>query len=186
MSKFLDPLTLHARPSVLPNRLPRSFGNPRKLAPIFEKIGFKISGKRRFLVGYGSCRNQRDSHPGHFMHELSIAESILDIIRQNVPREELGNVYTVNMKVGEMAGVVCDSLEFSFQALTAGTPLAKASLSIDHIPFQIHCRSCDKTLQSQFGLSVCPWCSGIETNVVSGTELQVVSIDLREPVSEAP
>ena len=120
------------------------------------------------------------------MHELSIAESILDIIRQNVPNEDLSNVRTVNMKIGAMAGVVCESLEFSFQALTAGTPLATASLSIDHVPFQIHCASCNKTLQSQFGMSICPWCSGTETRVLSGTELQVVSIDLREPVSEAP
>ena len=120
------------------------------------------------------------------MHELSIAESILDIISQNVPKEDLGNVRTVTMKIGAMAGVVCESLEFSFQALTAGTPLAKASLSIDHIPFQVHCSSCNKTLQSQFGMAVCPWCSGTETKVVSGTELQVVSIDLHEPVSESP
>lgn len=120
------------------------------------------------------------------MHELSIAESILDIINQNVPTEELGNVRAVNLKVGAMAGVVCESLEFSFQALTAGTPLAKSSLSIDHIPFQIHCASCNKTLQSQFGMAVCPGCSGTETRVISGTELQVVSIDLNEPVLESP
>ena len=120
------------------------------------------------------------------MHELSIAESILDIINLNVPKDELSNVRAVNMRIGTMAGVVCDSLEFSFQALTAGTPLAAASLSIDHIPFQIHCSSCDKTLPSQFGFSSCPSCSGTDTKVVSGMELQVVSIDLFEPVSEAP
>ncbi len=119
------------------------------------------------------------------MHELSIAESILDIINQNVPKDDLKNVRAVNMKIGAMAGVVCESLEFSFQALTADTPLSKSSLSIDHIPFQIHCRTCDKTLQSQFGMTVCPSCSGTETEVVSGTELQVVSIDVHDPVPES-
>lgn len=138
------------------------------------------------MKGTGIAEIRDDSFRGHPMHELSIAESILDIINDNVSKEELSNVRTVNMKVGTMAGVVCESLEFSFQALTAGTPLATASLLIDHIPYQIHCTSCDKTSTSEFGLSTCPRCAGTETRVVSGMELQVVSIDLCEPVSEAP
>lgn len=118
------------------------------------------------------------------MHELSIAESILEILNRSVAREELSNVRTVNMKVGEMAGVVCESLEFSFKALTSGTPLAAASLSIEHIPFRIHCSSCNTTSPSRYGFSSCPRCSGTETRVVSGMELHVVSIDLCESVPE--
>jgi hydrogenase nickel incorporation protein HypA/HybF len=120
------------------------------------------------------------------MHELSIAESILEIIYRNVPKDELTSVRTVNMKIGALAGVVCESLEFSFQAVTSGTPLEAASLSIDRVPCRIHCSSCDKAFPSPHGFSACPGCSGTQTRVLSGMELQVVSIDLCEPVPEAP
>lgn len=119
------------------------------------------------------------------MHELSIAQSILEILNRSVPNEELGNVRTVNMKVGRMAGVVCESLEFSFRALVSGTPLSAASLSIARVPFRIHCSACDRTSPTQHGFALCPHCSGTETRIVSGMELQVVSIDLCEPVLEA-
>lgn len=120
------------------------------------------------------------------MHELSIAESILEILNRSVPHEEIGSVRTVNMKVGTMAGVVCESLEFSFKALTSGTLLAGVSLSIERVPFRIHCSDCKRTFPSEYGFSACPLCLGTKTTVVSGMELQVVSIDLGEPSAVTP
>ena len=118
------------------------------------------------------------------MHELSVAQSILEIIRQSVPREELPHVRTVTLKVGDQAGIVYESLEFSFRALTLETPLAGAALSVERVPYRIHCAICREVIESPFGLGICPKCSGTETTVVSGTELQVATIDLDEPTPE--
>ena len=119
------------------------------------------------------------------MHELSVAQSILEIIHQNVTQDDLNLVRTVSLKVGDQAGIVCDSLEFSFHALIAGTPLAGAALSVERIPYTIHCNNCQKTLESPYGLGICPDCSGTATTVVSGTELQVTTIELDEPSMES-
>lgn len=118
------------------------------------------------------------------MHELSVAQDILDIIRRNVSPSELENVRVVTLKVGEQAGIVSDSLEFSFRALTMETPLARAQLSILRIPYRLHCNTCNEILDSPFGLGICPKCSGTQTTVVSGTELQVATIDVGEPSLE--
>ncbi|MBX2991047.1 MAG: hydrogenase maturation nickel metallochaperone HypA [Bacteroidetes bacterium] len=64
------------------------------------------------------------------MHELSIAESIVDIIRQYFEEKELPRVYDVSVKIGALAGVVPDSLEFSFAAITADTPLPNSDCGL--------------------------------------------------------
>ena len=118
------------------------------------------------------------------MHELSIAQDILAIIRQNVPQEELKNIQSVNVKIGEMAGVVPDSLEFCFQAMVSGTEMEDSKLVIEKIPFVLVCSTCGKTSTNEFGIKICSHCSSPDTNVISGLEMQVVDIELNESVVE--
>ena len=118
------------------------------------------------------------------MHELSIAQDILSIIKQNVPHEELKNIQSVNVKIGDMAGVVPDSLEFCFQAIISGTEMGDARLNIEKIPFVLECNSCGKTSSNEIGIRICSHCSSPDTNVISGIEMQVVDIELKESVIE--
>jgi hydrogenase nickel incorporation protein HypA/HybF len=118
------------------------------------------------------------------MHELSIAQDILAIIKQNVPHEELQNIQSVNVKIGEMAGVVPDSLEFCFQAIISETEMKDAKLVIEKIPFVLECNSCGKTSANEFGIRICSHCSSPETKVISGLEMQVVDIELKEVEAE--
>jgi hydrogenase nickel incorporation protein HypA/HybF len=71
------------------------------------------------------------------MHEMSIAQSILEVVQQyardnghtgdvNVPR-----VRSVRLKVGEMAGVAPESLQFCFEVASEGTVARGAELLID-------------------------------------------------------
>jgi hydrogenase nickel incorporation protein HypA/HybF len=79
------------------------------------------------------------------MHELSIAQNILDIVRESVSPHDLPGVRVVKLRVGHLAGVVPDSLDFSFTVLTTDTPLRHARLSIDHIPFATHAGRASRT-----------------------------------------
>ena len=112
------------------------------------------------------------------MHELSLAENIVDIVRRSVPEDELEKVRIVRLKVGTLSGVVADSLDFCFTAISAQTPLAQARLQIEQIPFSVLCNSCHKTFVNDIGYVVCPDCGSVETTVVSGRELQVTEIEL--------
>lgn len=110
------------------------------------------------------------------MHELSIAESILDIIREHVPGD--AGVRSVRLRIGEMSGVVPDSLEFCFAAITQGTPLAGVKLEINQIPYRISCKRCGSESRTEPGMALCPLCGSSETTIVGGTELQVVEIEV--------
>ena len=115
------------------------------------------------------------------MHELSIAQSIIDIVHQYVPANDRPQVKTVFVKVGKLAGIVPDSLEFNFSAITADTPLANARLTIEHIPFTIQCNVCNIISEQEAGTVLCPQCGSLDTHTLTGTELQVTAIDVNEP-----
>jgi len=68
------------------------------------------------------------------VHELGLAQSILDIVHEHVPLARATTVRRVRIRIGEFAGVIPDSLVFCFGAITAGTPFGHAQLDIEHVP----------------------------------------------------
>lgn len=118
------------------------------------------------------------------MHEVSIASSIIRVIEENVEPAERHRVRNVKIRIGEMAGVSADSLEFSFSALTGRSDLQQATLRMEHVPFAVRCRQCKATFSDANGRVVCPLCGGIEADILGGTELEVVEIELDEDRSE--
>ena len=119
------------------------------------------------------------------MHEMSIAQSLLDIVRQHVEEDELQRVRELKVRVGEFAGVVPDSLEFCFQAMVAETSLRQCELRIERVPFRIRCNRCLNISPSENGFGICPNCGSVETVILSGKELQVVEIELEDNIPES-
>jgi hydrogenase nickel incorporation protein HypA/HybF len=118
------------------------------------------------------------------MHELSVAQSIVEIIQQHVPESELERVAVVRLKIGAVAGVVPESLEFSFQSITAESLLRHARLEIESIPFRIHCNTCNTTTENEVGFMLCSMCGSTDTKILSGSELNITEIEISEPQEE--
>lgn len=118
------------------------------------------------------------------MHELSVAQGILEIIYDHVPKERLSDVRSVVTKIGAFSGVVADSLEFSYQAITAETELQKSFLVFEQIPFVIVCGDCTKESENSEGIAQCFFCGSVHTKIRSGTELQVKEIELEDQKEE--
>jgi hydrogenase nickel incorporation protein HypA/HybF len=115
------------------------------------------------------------------MHELGIAENILDIVRQSVADGRSSAVRSVRLRVGPFAGVVPDSLKFCFAALTDGTDLAKAELRIEQTPLAASCRDCGNESEVKNFTFLCPACGSGNLELVSGKELEVVEIEIESP-----
>jgi hydrogenase nickel incorporation protein HypA/HybF len=114
------------------------------------------------------------------MHELSVAQNIVEMIQQHIPEPEWNRVIAVRVKIGALAGIVSDSLEFSFHAITSESALCNARLITEPIPFRVHCRSCNSTTENKDGFSMCSICESTDIQIISGTELHVVEIELEE------
>lgn len=117
---------------------------------------------------------------GDLMHELSIAQDILSIVERSVPEPERTLVRTVKVAIGEQSGVVADSLQFCFQTLVNDSSMKGAVLSIDPVPFTVHCRSCGASSRPDDGTVVCPACGSMDTEITGGTDLRVLEVELED------
>ena len=112
------------------------------------------------------------------MHELSIAQSIIDIVEENIKDQTDPNVKAVFMKVGKMSNVVIDSLIFGFDTLISGTELEGAKLVIEEIPSRIKCKSCNEESELINYNFICGNCKSTSVEMISGNELTVSEIEL--------
>lgn len=112
------------------------------------------------------------------MHELSIAQGILDVVEQEVKRHGLRNVAKIKLKIGELTTVVPEALDFCFSILVKDTELEGACLEIETVPIRGKCLGCKRTFdyKNQGFYFLCPYC-GSEIKVISGRELYVQEIE---------
>lgn len=118
------------------------------------------------------------------MHELSIAQSIVEAVEAQASERNARSVRYVRLKVGDASGVETDSLTFCFEMLASDYPLlAGAQLLIDRIPHRARCRYCGTDFTVKNFVAQCPACQEWSGEIISGTELQVVEmeIDMPEP-----
>ncbi|MBI5216881.1 MAG: hydrogenase maturation nickel metallochaperone HypA [Ignavibacteriae bacterium] len=119
------------------------------------------------------------------MHEMSVAQNILSIIQHQLSEEQMRNALLIHLRIGDAAGIVPESLEFCFNAITAESPLHSATLSIERIPLQLHCNTCNTDSISESGMFLCQQCGASDINVIAGTELQLVDIELNDAIEES-
>jgi hydrogenase nickel incorporation protein HypA/HybF len=120
------------------------------------------------------------------MHELSVAQGILDLVQHHVPEEQARDVREVTVRLGALSGIVAESLEFCFSAIVAGTPYEAASLAIERVPTRAACKECAREFDVDELVFRCPRCQGSQVRLVSGDELQVTSVELADPEPEIP
>jgi hydrogenase nickel incorporation protein HypA/HybF len=114
------------------------------------------------------------------MHELSIAQNIIEIVNDNLNDHQKSIVKSVRVKVGKLTNILPDSLVFSFEALVKDTDLDGAVLEIEHLPIKIKCAECGAVSTSDDFLFSCEKCGGNQIKILSGNEFLVSEIELND------
>ena len=112
------------------------------------------------------------------MHEMAIAEGILDIALEYAKREDAKKVSEIGLLLGEMSGVVVESLEFGFEMLAQGTLAEGAKLSIKNVPLMGRCVKCGGEFHVEHYDFWCPECKDGVLEIVSGREMQVEYLEV--------
>jgi hydrogenase nickel incorporation protein HypA/HybF len=84
------------------------------------------------------------------------------------------------LKIGKLSAVVPDSLRFCFEIASKDTPLAGADLSIEETPVVASCKDCHARWTIDEPVFSCRSCSGGSLEILSGRELDIVSIEIAE------
>lgn len=118
------------------------------------------------------------------MHEMGIAQNILEIVQQAVPEEQSAAVKRIRIRAGQLSGVVPESLHFCFSVIVAETKMKDADLEIEQVPTLARCRDCMHQFQMEDLAFICPSCQSTNLELISGKELEVVDIELAEENQE--
>jgi hydrogenase nickel incorporation protein HypA/HybF len=114
------------------------------------------------------------------MHEAGIALNLIDAVQQRLAAEPAARVAVIHVRVGELAGVSTDALDFAFECLAATTPLAGARLVFDLVPLTLLCDACGQSSPVEDLVFRCGVCGSERTRVASGRELEVRTLELVE------
>ncbi len=112
------------------------------------------------------------------MHEMAIAEGILDIALDYAKTNNAHKINEVGLLIGEMSGVEVDSLNFSFNMLTKGTIAEGAELKIKNVPLMGKCSKCGKEFHIEHYDFWCPECENGVLTTMSGREMQVEYLEV--------
>ena len=115
------------------------------------------------------------------MHELSIVSSIVEAVTESLVAYPGAQVKQVRLRVGVLAAVVEESLQFCYGIATEGTPLEGSTLIVRVLPLVAHCGACDKDVQIESLYSFrCPQCGQPVSDLRQGRELEIESMEIEE------
>jgi len=120
------------------------------------------------------------------MHELAIAQRLIETATAAFPSTTLGHVTALKVQLGVLAGLSKDELIFGFSVVSAGTPFAGATLKIEELPAVIYCLQCNKNyVLADMALLYCPVCETANVQLTQGKELTIQSIEISDGTPHA-
>lgn len=107
------------------------------------------------------------------MHEMSLAEGVIQIIEDAAKAQNFSRVKTVWLEIGQLAGVEVEAMKFCFDAVTRDSIAQDATLEIIQTPGQAWCLHCAEVVNVQALYDVCPKCGSHQVQVTGGNEMRV-------------
>src|SRR5574343_2032384 len=112
------------------------------------------------------------------MHEMSLAEGVLQIVEETARRENASRVKLVVLEIGRMSSVQPEALRFCFDAVTRGSIADGTTLDIVDVPGSGWCLQCMATVPMQELYGACPTCGSHQVQPTGGTEMRVKEIEI--------
>jgi len=114
------------------------------------------------------------------MHEMGIANSILEAVQNEMRRYPDGRPLKVGVRIGELAAVDPESLRFCFEALSRETDLEGLELEITVCPRRHRCHECGHEYVVRDYDFTCPQCQGTWSDCIGGDELALGYLEVEE------
>lgn len=110
------------------------------------------------------------------MHEMSLAEGMLQIVEDTARRNDATKVSVVWLEIGTLAQIERDALRFCFDAVARGGIAEGARLEIVDTPGVAWCVRCSDRVPIAAIGDACPRCGSYQLQVVEGGEMRLKEI----------
>lgn len=112
------------------------------------------------------------------MHEMSLAESMLQLIEDAAQQQGFTRVRTVWLEIGQLACVEQESLRFGFDVVTRGSVAEQARLEIIETAGQGWCEKCARNFPLAALYEACPECGSYDVEVTGGDGIRIKELEV--------
>lgn len=112
------------------------------------------------------------------MHEMSLAEGVMQIVEDTARANEAQTVRAVWLELGALSHVELDALHFAFDVVRRGTVAADARLEVVRTPGRAWCMPCGESVALARLGDPCPRCGSHQLQVTQGDEMRVKEIEI--------
>ena len=131
------------------------------------------------------------------MHELAVAQALVEqvegVIRQHATSRgddasssDAWRASLIRVRIGPLAGVVPELLGSAFPLAAAGSRMEHAVLDLVAAPIKVRCETCGAETEAAMNRLVCGACGDWHTQIISGDELLLESVELETAPSLTP
>ncbi len=115
------------------------------------------------------------------MHELSVCQSMLDIVGRTMQEHPGAKLRTIRLDIGKGSTIEPILLKDAFEILADKGPFAGVTLDINVIPIGGSCRACGKSFTYKEMALGCPECGSTDIVIEAGMELDIRELEIDEP-----
>ncbi|MDR0771442.1 MAG: hydrogenase maturation nickel metallochaperone HypA [Burkholderiales bacterium] len=112
------------------------------------------------------------------MHEMSLAESMLDIVESTARKHHAQRVTSVQFELGALSHADREALAFAFDVVARGSIAEGARFEVIEVPGTAWCMLCSKTVGLAKRGDACPECGHYQLTVTQGEAMRIASIEI--------
>lgn len=107
------------------------------------------------------------------MHEMSLAESLLEIIQESAHSQNFQRVRSVTLEIGKLSAVEPNAMRFCFDSVTHGTLAEGAILEIIETAGTGVCLACGANVEMKEQYGLCSECGSPRLQITSGNQMRL-------------
>lgn len=112
------------------------------------------------------------------MHGLALCQALMSQVETIAREHRAARVTAITLGMGPLSGVEAHLLENAYPIASTGTVAEGAELLIQETPIRVRCQGCGAESDALVNRLVCGCCGDWHTELISGDELLLVSVEL--------
>ena len=112
------------------------------------------------------------------MHEMSICEGILQVLKAEAGKQGFSKVKTVRLEIGDLSIIEPEALKFGFDVVMRDSLADGASLEIINVPGRAWCMQCAGEVAIKRRFDECPDCGSFQLQPTGGDEMRIKELEV--------